>query len=105
MSSQQKKAEAPRGVNHHGWRAREPRKGKARGFYRPQIRIDRIYTSFTGLIDICVTALHFRSLPPGRASRRASRDSDAPSVGLHLDRKSTRLNSSHLVISYAAFCL
>src|SRR5256885_7020005 len=24
---------------------------------------------------------------------------------LHLDRKSTRLNSSHLVISYAVFCL
>src|SRR5256885_12180529 len=25
--------------------------------------------------------------------------------GVHLDRKSTRLNSSHLVISYAVFCL
>src|SRR5256885_9335611 len=25
--------------------------------------------------------------------------------GLHPDRKSTRLNSSHLVISYAVFCL
>src|SRR5256885_5228069 len=25
--------------------------------------------------------------------------------GRHLDRKSTRLNSSHLVISYAVFCL
>src|SRR5256885_8123307 len=25
--------------------------------------------------------------------------------GGHLDRKSTRLNSSHLVISYAVFCL
>src|SRR5438034_5624410 len=25
--------------------------------------------------------------------------------GLHLDRKSTRLNSSHTVISYAVFCL
>src|SRR3989454_7002663 len=25
--------------------------------------------------------------------------------GLELDRKSTRLNSSHLVISYAVFCL
>src|SRR5256885_9141506 len=24
--------------------------------------------------------------------------------GYHLDRKSTRLNSSHLVISYAVFC-
>src|SRR5688500_19484208 len=26
-------------------------------------------------------------------------------VGLQADRKSTRLNSSHLVISYAVFCL
>src|SRR5256885_3842262 len=26
-------------------------------------------------------------------------------MGLPLDRKSTRLNSSHLVISYAVFCL
>src|SRR5256885_12881009 len=26
-------------------------------------------------------------------------------VPIHLDRKSTRLNSSHLVISYAVFCL
>src|SRR2546426_3621236 len=26
-------------------------------------------------------------------------------VDAHLDRKSTRLNSSHLVISYAVFCL
>src|SRR5256885_3327196 len=26
-------------------------------------------------------------------------------IELHLDRKSTRLNSSHLVISYAVFCL
>src|SRR5256885_3624225 len=28
-----------------------------------------------------------------------------PSAGLRTDRKSTRLNSSHLVISYAVFCL
>src|SRR2546426_9087149 len=27
------------------------------------------------------------------------------SRALHVDRKSTRLNSSHLVISYAVFCL
>src|SRR3989454_3985378 len=29
---------------------------------------------------------------------------DEPSLGI-IDRKSTRLNSSHLVISYAVFCL
>src|SRR2546426_7961336 len=31
--------------------------------------------------------------------------SDASISADHLDRKSTRLNSSHLVISYAVFCL
>src|SRR5256885_3881886 len=30
---------------------------------------------------------------------------DTLPLGLHQDRKSTRLNSSHLVISYAVFCL
>src|SRR5690625_6852866 len=28
-----------------------------------------------------------------------------PYLALHLDRKSTRLNSSHVAISYAVFCL
>src|SRR5256885_4759504 len=28
-----------------------------------------------------------------------------PTVEIQIDRKSTRLNSSHLVISYAVFCL
>src|SRR5207244_8471026 len=36
---------------------------------------------------------------PGR--RAAGR----PPAGLRLDRKSTRLNSSHQIISYAVFCL
>src|SRR2546426_1211238 len=36
----------------------------------------------------------FDSLPAGQ-----------PPAGFSLDRKSTRLNSSHLVISYAVFCL
>src|SRR5256885_13248377 len=31
--------------------------------------------------------------------------SRVPATGSHGDRKSTRLNSSHLVISYAVFCL
>src|SRR5205807_5589509 len=30
---------------------------------------------------------------------------DARDIALQTDRKSTRLNSSHLVISYAVFCL
>src|SRR5256885_3762578 len=38
---------------------------------------------------------------PGADPRQAARDA----AGLVADRKSTRLNSSHLVISYAVFCL
>src|SRR5258708_18817837 len=48
---------------------------------------------------------------PVRASRALERAERRP-VGLHLqhhqevsDRKSTRLNSSHQIISYAVFCL
>src|SRR5256885_8832926 len=50
-------------------------------------------------------------LPNGRALRPpAAGRGRAAEVGeavrpLHQDRKSTRLNSSHLVISYAVFCL
>src|SRR5215216_6815827 len=51
----------------------------------------------------------FRSAgrPPGRTRRAASRT--RPPAGLPrrapADRKSTRLNSSHQIISYAVFCL
>src|SRR2546430_6939059 len=48
----------------------------------------------------------------GRFGRMASRSRprfpvpEAPNLGsVHLDRKSTRLNSSHSQISYAVFCL
>src|SRR2546426_7295345 len=42
----------------------------------------------------------------GRASYAPTRPrADHHSAGRHRDRKSTRLNSSHLVISYAVFCL
>src|SRR5256885_9116949 len=36
---------------------------------------------------------------------RQPADGVAPVGAAHADRKSTRLNSSHLVISYAVFCL
>src|SRR5690606_41933352 len=35
----------------------------------------------------------------------SAREIGRPRAGLHLDRKSTRLNSSHVKISYAVFCL
>src|SRR5688500_19211140 len=49
--------------------------------------------------------------PQHRRSRRsgavelARSERDPRRAAGHLDRKSTRLNSSHLVISYAVFCL
>src|SRR2546426_7904585 len=53
----------------------------------------------------------FRSRPPGDAARHAPvraalrRAAAAGGIDRRRDRKSTRLNSSHLVISYAVFCL
>src|SRR2546426_7572257 len=51
-----------------------------------------------------------RRQAPGGDGRRAGREGRAaqehrPRPGQGRDRKSTRLNSSHLVISYAVFCL
>src|SRR5256885_4925937 len=50
----------------------------------------------------------FRSVAGvGRGHRDDGRDRDRlhPMIHAGQDRKSTRLNSSHLVISYAVFCL
>src|SRR5256885_9999886 len=54
-----------------------------------------------------VLALHRRELVDEAAHRLAGGVEDADHAGLEgrQDRKSTRLNSSHLVISYAVFCL
>src|SRR5215216_7122255 len=46
----------------------------------------------------------FRSPPRSRSVARAPRRVDA-ATGRGGDRKSTRLNSSHQIISYAVFCL
>src|SRR5256885_6888337 len=47
------------------------------------------------------------SIVNGSARRRVPRHSRPPTrpTVMRPDRKSTRLNSSHLVISYAVFCL
>src|SRR5947208_7683074 len=47
----------------------------------------------------------FRSRPPVRTRRRGSRAPRRPGPPRGRDRKSTRLNSSHQIISYAVFCL
>src|SRR3712207_8780815 len=41
----------------------------------------------------------------GTLAREQVREVGAPGAPVHLDRKSTRLNSSHANISYAVFCL
>src|SRR5438477_2055054 len=43
------------------------------------------------------------AVTPAGGGRRVSEPED--STPRHLDRKSTRLNSSHMSISYAVFCL
>src|SRR5256885_4309102 len=48
----------------------------------------------------CV-GIHFVRFGEGAISHVAARNEQQ----MHQDRKSTRLNSSHLVISYAVFCL
>src|SRR5256885_13254913 len=49
---------------------------------------------------------HGRRNRPGSESETAGRRHPRVEIGrMLLDRKSTRLNSSHLVISYAVFCL
>src|SRR5260221_1884653 len=63
--------------------------------------------------DVCSSDLG--AAPGGQADARKLRrarfadpvecGSDATLRGDHVDRKSTRLNSSHTVISYAVFCL
>src|SRR5256885_11851133 len=60
------------------------------------------------------TLFRSRRLEPALGARRGRRDGGREHRGLGVrgqrqlglgDRKSTRLNSSHLVISYAVFCL
>src|SRR5256885_5622180 len=75
------------------------------GLFRPAIQISRLEI-----------AIDERCLGHGACKQRSSQ-CQAPCLGSgllfestplgtdSLDRKSTRLNSSHLVISYAVFCL
>src|SRR5256885_4761304 len=56
--------------------------------------------------SVLVPGLLRRSMLASRAPPEAPDEHQTTSPPLHReDRKSTRLNSSHLVISYAVFCL
>src|SRR5688500_12064971 len=67
------------------------------------------FTYTTLFRSLCATRAK-RSIRCGAGSTRGSRRSGEPSSAARAtaaaarDRKSTRLNSSHLVISYAVFC-
>src|SRR5438034_7744141 len=60
-----------------------------------------------GRSDLRARAIaHAALVPRGRARHRTGRASRSSAWRVwQLDRKSTRLNSSHTVISYAVFCL
>src|SRR5205814_9728850 len=70
-------------------------------------------TSTLSLHDaLPISRLHDHRRRRGEAARArdlhrslAGRERDDHAVLVHADRKSTRLNSSHLGISYAVFCL
>src|SRR5256885_15824449 len=87
------------------------------------IGLSQIFSTFFFFNDTATTEIYTLSLhdalpilvsSPGqrrrsgmRCERQASCADQSPSPGSFFssDRKSTRLNSSHLVISYAVFCL
>src|SRR5256885_14692422 len=82
-------------------------------FYKIRIKTTKISILFFFFNDTATTEIYTLSLHdalpisagtrPGLC-RRAQGGAHAPD-GRRADRKSTRLNSSHLVISYAVFCL
>src|SRR2546426_6405790 len=71
-------------------------------YFQPNANIQ---TALAQTAAISQTFLRF--LPPGTTPPLVIiySASTVPVIQLGLDRKSTRLNSSHLVISYAVFCL
>src|SRR2546426_1197078 len=82
---------------------------RSRDRHRGRSRVDAAATASAHLWRRCEKAMA-DATRVGKASHDLARviDSGGPAaeraVGLE-DRKSTRLNSSHLVISYAVFCL
>src|SRR3712207_8537020 len=57
-------------------------------------------TGLLGKMTVCLAEAHARRWGSGATGSTMPRG-----VALNLDRKSTRLNSSHANISYAVFCL
>src|SRR6266480_5435378 len=68
---------------------------------QPVLEIPGRKVAFAGIVAKFNLAL-FQRLPIGRAD---DRQQHAGPGAVRQDRKSTRLNSSHMSISYAVFCL
>src|SRR2546426_2320779 len=78
--------------------------------FRSKISIVGLLTFVTRLngfspgLFCCITSSPICPVSPGDAAEQAGREAIQARHECQ-DRKSTRLNSSHLVISYAVFCL
>src|SRR5690625_5764808 len=95
----------------HNW-------GQLKHFFREGGQVDQLSAEMKNKMEEKIQLLHryqtlYRTGRPRRISRMEIEDSGAVSDAhmenvmalLHEDRKSTRLNSSHVAISYAVFCL
>src|SRR5256885_10178319 len=74
-----------------------PVRNANRAFFTFMASLGGVFAALFVILNLMLYALIVRPV------RRVSAAADRLSIGR--DRKSTRLNSSHLVISYAVFCL
>src|ERR1039457_3250222 len=78
-----------------------PRRGNVISSRRRHTRLQGEWSS-----DVCSSYLRILVVPGQHVKTgEPMLDVSSPDFSQLLDRKSTRLNSSHLVISYAVFCL
>src|SRR5438067_5845055 len=75
------------------------RSARGPGFRRSSELARRTHRHFTTESTSVKSSVHTRTPPPVAGSGAQ------PRVRVSADRKSTRLNSSHVSISYAVFCL
>src|SRR5207244_8374614 len=73
-------------------------------FYSSQLPLAHLRPPQSDLLSEVLLRGHFYRGQKGTLSSRRN-TSNRPGRGCVLDRKSTRLNSSHQIISYAVFCL
>src|SRR5205807_3533872 len=77
-------------------------------FGSPRLHASSLLFAASGLTIVDATGLFVaeqNSMTVNRADTFETGQAERGNFGGRLDRKSTRLNSSHLVISYAVFCL